>query len=173
MVSNSQNPYKVIEENPLDYSFVSRDGINYHLYFTPISSIYPDLVNTYSFSIEREGTNPHPIDLRIAATVVHILRRFFETIENAMIMVCDSTDGKQHKRRNLFDHWFRYYNDGTLTTINAEVGEGDYPFFRICNLEAVNMSICNAGMNDVRQPCFHSFASRDCRRLLVFGSSFL
>ena len=62
MVSNSQNPYKVIEENPLDYSFVSRDGINYHLYFTPISSIYPDLVNTYSFSIEREGTNPHPID---------------------------------------------------------------------------------------------------------------
>ena len=126
MVSNSQNPYKVIEENPFDYSFVSRDGINYHLYFTPISSIYPDLVNTYSFSIEREGTNPHPIDLRIAATVVHILRRFFETIENAMIMVCDSTDGKQHKRRNLLDHWFRYYNDGTLTTINAEVGEGDY-----------------------------------------------
>ena len=126
MVSNSQNPYKVIEENPFDYSFVSRDGINYHLYFTPISSIYPDLVNTYSFSIEREGTNPHPIDLRIADTVVHILRRFFETIENAMIMVCDSTDGKQHKRRNLFDHWFRYYNDGTLTTINAEVGEGDY-----------------------------------------------
>ena len=126
MVSNSQNPYKVIEENPLDYSFVSRDGINYHLYFTPISSIYPDFVNTYSFSIEREGTNPHPIDLRIAATVVYILRRFFETIENAMIMVCDSTDGKQHKRRNLFDHWFRYYNDGTLTTINAEVGEGDY-----------------------------------------------
>ncbi len=126
MVSNSQNPYKVIEENPLDYSFVSRDGINYHLYFTPISSIYPDLVNTYSFSIEREGMNPHPIDLRIGATVVHILRRFFETIENAMIMVCDSTDGKQHKRRNLFDHWFRYYNDGTLTTINAEVGEGDY-----------------------------------------------
>ena len=126
MVSNSQNPYKVIEENPLDYSFVNRDGINYHLYFTPISSIYPDLLNTYSFSIEREGTNPHPIDLRIAATVVDVLRRFFETIENAMIMVCDSTDGKQHKRRNLFDRWFHFYNDGTLTTISAEVGEGDY-----------------------------------------------
>jgi len=126
MVSNSQNPYKVIEENPLDYSFVNRDGIRYHLYFTPISSIYPDLLNTYSFSIEREGTNPHPIDLRIAATVVDVLRRFFETVENAMIMVCDSTDGKQHKRRNLFDRWFHFYNDGTLTTISAEVGEGDY-----------------------------------------------
>ena len=126
MVSNSQNPYKVIEGNPLDYSFVNRDGINYHLYFTPISSIYPDLVNTYSFSIEREGTNPHPLDRRIATTVVDVLRRFFQNVENAMIMVCDSTDGKQHKRRNLFDRWFHYYNDGTLTSINAELGQGDY-----------------------------------------------
>ena len=126
MVLPSQLPYEYRKIDELNYEFVNRDSIRYHLYFTPISSIYPDLVNTYSFSIEREGTNPHPIDLRIAATVVHILRRFFETIENAMIMVCDSTDGKQHKRRNLFDHWFRYYNDGTLTTINAEVGEGDY-----------------------------------------------
>lgn len=126
MISNSQNPYKVIEGNPLDYSFVNRDGINYHLYFTPISSIYPDLVNTYSFCIEREGTNPHPLDRRIAATVVDVLRRFFQNVDNAMIMVCDSTDGKLHKRRNLFDRWFHYYNDGTLTSINAELGQGDY-----------------------------------------------
>ena len=126
MASNLRPPYEYQKIDELNYEFVNRDGINYHLYFTPISSIYPDLMNTYSFSIEREGTNPHPIDLRIAATVVDVLRRFFEAIENAMIMVCDSTDGKQHKRRNLFDRWFRYYNDGTLTTINAEVGEGDY-----------------------------------------------
>ena len=138
MVSSSQNPYKVTEENPFDYSFVNRDGINYHLYFTPISGLYPDLINTYSFSIEREGTNPHPLDRRIAATVVYVLRRFFENIENAMIMVCDTTDGKQHKRRNLFDRWFHYYNDGTMTAINAEVGDGDYElllsiYFKINN----------------------------------------
>ena len=92
----------------------------------PVFELYPDLLNTYSFSIEREGTNPHPIDLRIAATVVDVLHRFFQNVENAMIMVCDSTDGKQQKRRNLFDRWFHFYNDGTLMTINAEVGEGDY-----------------------------------------------
>ena len=126
MASPSRPPYEYRKIDELNYEFVNRDGINYHLYFTPISGIYPDLPNTYSFSIEREGTNPHRIDLRIAATVVYILRRFFETIENAMIMVCDSTDGKQHKRRNLFDRWFHFYNDGTLTTISAEVGEGDY-----------------------------------------------
>ena len=126
MVSLSRLPYEYRKIDELNYVFVNRDGIRYHLYFTPISNVYPDLVNTYSFSIEREGTNPHPIDLRIAATVVDVLRRFFESIENAMIMVCDSTDGKQHKRRNLFDRWFHFYNDGTLTTISAEVGEGDY-----------------------------------------------
>ena len=126
MVSLSRLPYEYRKIDELNYVFVNRDGIRYHLYFTPISSIYPDLLNTFSFSIEREGTKPHPIDLRIAATVVYILRRFFETVENAMIMVCDSTDGKQHKRRNLFDRWFQLYNDGTLATVNAEVGQGEY-----------------------------------------------
>ena len=88
--------------------------------------MYPNLVNTYSFSIEREGSQPHPLDRRIAATVVDVLRRFFQNVENAMIMVCDSTDCKQELRRNLFNRWFHYYNDVTINTINAEVGDGDY-----------------------------------------------
>ena len=161
MVSNSQNPYKVIEENPLDYSFVNRDGINYHLYFTPISSMHPDLVNTYSFSIEREGTNPHPIDLRIAATVVDVLRRFFQNIENAMIMVCDSTDGKQHKRRNLFDRWFHFYNDGTLATVSAEVGEGDYELM---------LSIYFKKDNPYKQQLIKAFSdllAQDCYEIVI------
>ena len=161
MVSNSQNPYKVIEENPLDYSFINRDGVNYHLYFTPISAIYPDLVNTYSFSIEREGTNPHPLDLRITATVVDVLRRFFEKVENAMIMVCDSTDGKQRKRRNLFDRWFQYYNDGTLATVNAEVGEGDYELL---------LSIYFKKDNPYKQQLMKAFGdllARDCFEIVI------
>ena len=161
MVSNLQNPYKVIEENPLDYSFVNRDGINYHLYFTPISSIYPDLLNTFSFSIEREGTKPHPIDLCIAATVVYILRRFFETVENAMIMVCDSTDGKQHKRRNLFDRWFQLYNDGTLATVNAEVGQGDYELL---------LSIYFKKTNPYKQQLIKAFSdllAKDCFEIVI------
>ena len=138
MALPSLPPYEYRKVDELNYEFVNRDGIKYHLFFMPVFPLYPDLVNTYSFSIEREGTNPHPLDRRIAATVVYVLRRFFENIENAMIMVCDTTDGKQHKRRNLFDRWFHYYNDGTMTAINAEVGEGDYElllsiYFKINN----------------------------------------
>ena len=66
-----------------------------NLYFTPMDPFYPDMVHTYAFNIEREGTTLHGIDRRIAATVIDILRRFFEMVENAMIMVCDNTDGKQ------------------------------------------------------------------------------
>ena len=117
MALHSPLPYEVLKKDELNYEFVNRDGIKYHLFFMPVFDLYPDLVNTYSFSIEREGTNPHPLDRRIAATVVDVLRRFFQNVDNAMIMVCDSTDGKQHKRRNLFDRWFHYYNDGTLTSM--------------------------------------------------------
>jgi hypothetical protein len=55
------------------------------------------MVNTYSFNIEREGTAPHSIDRRIAATVIDILRR-----------------------------WFDFYNDGTLSSRSAEAREGYY-----------------------------------------------
>jgi hypothetical protein len=126
MVSHSPLPYDVQKIDELNYVFVNKHGIHYHLYFMPLTGLYPTLPNTYSFNIEREGTQPHPIDRRIAVTVVDVLRRFFQNIENAMIMVCDSTDGKQHRRRNLFDRWFQYYNDGTMAAINAEAGDGEY-----------------------------------------------
>jgi hypothetical protein len=91
MASPSLPPYDYEEVLALNYEFVNRDGIRYHLYFTPMDVLYPDMVNTYSFNIEREGTAPHSIDRRIAATVIDILRRFFEKVENAIIMVCDIT----------------------------------------------------------------------------------
>ena len=110
----SPNPYEVVEEEPLDYVFISRDGIKYHAYFTPLTPVYPQLPNTYSFSIEPEGEHHHPIDMRIAATIVAILRRFFERLDNAMIMICDSSDGREEKRRKLFDRWFENYADHQL-----------------------------------------------------------
>ncbi len=126
MASPSLPPYDYEEVLDLNYEFTSRDGVRYHLYFTPMDVLYPDMLNTYAFNIEREGTTPHSIDSRIAATVIDILRRFFDKVENAMIMVCDNTDGKQEKRRALFNRWFDFYNDGTLSSRSAEVREGFY-----------------------------------------------
>lgn len=129
MDSDSLHPFDYKKVDDFYYTFISRDGIPYNAYFIPLQEVYPELINTYSFNIEVEDSRPHPIDRRIAVTVVDILKRFFENDENAMVMVCDSSDGKQHKRRNLFDRWFAHYNDGSMDMISASKNEGDYNLF--------------------------------------------
>ncbi|MBQ9439575.1 MAG: hypothetical protein IJU35_03150 [Paludibacteraceae bacterium] len=50
MALHSPLPYEVLKKDELNYEFVNRDGIKYHLFFMPVFDLYPDLVNTYSFS---------------------------------------------------------------------------------------------------------------------------
>lgn len=129
MDSNLLNPFEISEVERFDYSFVSRDGIKYRVFFSPLQECYPELPNTYSFSIEPEDRTPHPFDRRIAMTVVAILERFFRNNENAMIMICDTLDGKERKRRKLFDRWFKMYNDGRLIKMDAAGSVDQYELF--------------------------------------------
>lgn len=129
MESSSQSPFDIIENESLDYVFTSRDGIKYHATFYPVSVFYPELVNTFSFSIEPEDKKAHPLDARIAATIIHILKRFFANNENAMIMVCDSTDGKERKRRMLFDRWFDKFADEHILKYDASAPLNEYQLY--------------------------------------------
>ena len=76
-----------------------------------------------------EQDTPHPIDKRIALTVIHILRQFFSRNENAMIMVCDNLDGKEQKREMLFARWFMQYNDGSIRKYDASSATDDYVLY--------------------------------------------
>lgn len=89
---------------------------NYHSAFSEV----------YTFNIEPETKQPHPIDNRIAVTVVYILQRFFCRKERSMIMVCDNIDGKELKREQLFSKWFLQYNDGSILKYNASVTTENY-----------------------------------------------
>lgn len=129
MDSDLLSPFEIDELEPYDYVFVNRDGIRYRTFFSPLSEYYPQFVDTYSFSIEPEDRSPHPVDMRIAATIVEILKLFFRKNENAMIMVCDNLDGKEEKRRKLFDRWFIKYSDGTIDKYDAASHSGDYNLF--------------------------------------------
>ena len=129
MDSNLLNPFEINEVEKFDYTFVSRDGINYRVFFSPLQDYYPELPNTYSFSIEPEDRTPHPFDRRIAMTVVAILERFFQNDENAMIMICDTLDGKERKRRKLFDRWFKMFNNGRLIKMDAAGSVDQYELF--------------------------------------------
>ena len=76
MVSDSLNPYEIDEEESLDYTFITKDGIKYHASFYSVEPLYPEFVDTYSFSIEPEDKRSHPMDRRIAITIAEILKRF-------------------------------------------------------------------------------------------------
>jgi hypothetical protein len=131
--SNLQSPYDLIEDDGLlGYRFVTKDGITYHAYFLSVSYLHPLFENAYSFNIEPEGdiqTTRHAIDTRIAKTIVAILSRFFEQNENSMLMACDNLDGKEAKRRKLFDHWYSIYNNQKLVKLDASLENESYKLY--------------------------------------------
>lgn len=85
--------------------------------------------HVYTFNIEPENDTPHPIDRRIALTVVSILHRFFKRNVNAMIMVCDNLDGKELIRERLFSRWYMRYNDGSVRKCDASLETDGYSLF--------------------------------------------
>ena len=129
MESNSLLPYKIAEEADLTYSFTTRHGITYHAYFLDYSCYYPVFTNVYTFNIEPEEDTPHPMDRRIALTIIYILQQFFRHNENAMIMICDNLDGKEKKREMLFSRWFMQYNDGSIQKYDASSATDDYMLY--------------------------------------------
>lgn len=129
MASDSRLPYNYERRDDLYYVFTNADGIRYHVYFLPMFEMHPNLVGTYSLNIEPEDRTPHEIDRRIALTVVDILRHFFENNENAMIMVCDTLDGKELKRRKLFDRWFLHYAGSNIIKYDGSAKADDYTLY--------------------------------------------
>lgn len=126
MESNLQLPYEIVEEDNWNYSFITKHGIIYHAYFIDFSNYHSIFTEVYTFNIEPETEQPHPIDNRIAITIVHILKLFFCKKERAMIMVCDNLDGKEAKRELLFSKWFLKYNDGSILKYDASTSTNDY-----------------------------------------------
>ncbi len=138
MASNSQLPYEISKEEDQSYTFVTKHGITYHAYFLDYNGYHPAFTDVYTFNIEPEDDRPHPIDKRIALTVVHILQMFFRRHENAMIMICDNLDGKEMKRERLFSRWFAAYNDGSIRKYDASVSSDNYMLYVSLYLHKAN-----------------------------------
>lgn len=129
MESSLLTPYKISKSSDWDYTFVTQHGIVYHAYFVDFSNYHPSFSNVYTFNIEPEGIVNHPIDYKIALTVVDILKKFFEVKEHAMIMICDNLDGKEEKRKILFQRWFNRHNDGSIIKFDASAETDDYTLY--------------------------------------------
>lgn len=73
----------------------------------PVGALLPGLLFDFSFFPEAAGTNG-PDDARVAATILQLARRFFETgPERVLLYICESTDRREMARYRLFGRWLR------------------------------------------------------------------
>jgi Family of unknown function (DUF6169) len=95
-----------------NYRFQTDKGIYYSVEFSEGSfyfSNFPNYLSVFEFSISvptlGENFSP-PLDHRVEATVVEILRAFFSNHKNSIVYTCESIDNRQKARQRKFDRWF-------------------------------------------------------------------
>ncbi len=107
------------------YQFTTESGIEYFAYFLEMSQFGPDF---FTFNFERQeapdGKERAP-GRDVLDTICQILSDFFEKRTNALLFVCDSTDGRAEGRRRLFSRKFDLVNDGSFEKIDRD-GKTEY-----------------------------------------------
>lgn len=93
------------------FRFTTDQAVSYSARFLemPLPAGVPltGLVFDFSFFSDAAGANG-PDDARVAATVLHLARRFFATgPERILLYTCESTDGRELARYRLFGKWLR------------------------------------------------------------------
>ena len=92
---------------------------------------------------ERDGQN----DVKVRNTVLYVLHRFFQLNRDAIITICDMSDGKQKARKRLFDSWFNRFNNGSLVKIDAECEIGETTTFASLLYSSENSSAADLRRN--------------------------
>lgn len=123
-LSYLQNHYDLVEIDN-GYQFTTSEGVAYFLTFIyyPVLSDFLS-INLYMFNIERGNLPPSDKrgqnDVKVRNTVLYFWDLFFQHHEDALITICDISDGKQYARKRLFDKWFKEFNHNRLCRIDAD-----------------------------------------------------
>ena len=96
-----------------NYRFQTDAGVYYNVAFTDGSfyfTNFPAYLSIFEFSISvitlGDNLSP-PLDRRVEATVVKILKTFLSNHENSILYICEAADQRQQVRYRKFDMWFR------------------------------------------------------------------
>lgn len=129
-------PYKIIVVRDNYFEFTSANGTVYLCYFLSYSEYFKDYKeiagNIFSFNVDVVHGRKTGIssDERIGRTIIEIVKNFLSGLENAVVYVCDTSDGRELLRKRKFDQWFRKYDDGTIIKVNGHIA---VPNFNIYN----------------------------------------
>jgi Family of unknown function (DUF6169) len=109
-------PYPLSSINAYTYSFITENGIEYYCsfvsyaeYFQKHPAVAPQFF-AFNLELRDKKAKPQGNDIRIADTVVTIVGNFLEAQNNAVVYVCDNSDGREAVRARKFKSWFAYYD---------------------------------------------------------------
>jgi hypothetical protein len=110
-MDTSSQPYKYFSHKPDHYTFTTDRGAEYECYF--ISAVnyfasYPDIAEkVFMFNIDLVSKPVMKgIDYRIQFTVVDIVANFLASRINAVVYVCDPSEGRDGARFKKFKSWY-------------------------------------------------------------------
>lgn len=110
-------PYPIQKIDQLTYAFNSSKGIEYNCSFVTYAEYFPHHpeIAPYFFAFnlnlrDKKIKLPKGTDKRIADTVITIVGDFLASKTNAVVYVCDNSDGKEGARARKFLSWFDYYD---------------------------------------------------------------
>lgn len=109
-------PYPLLKVDEFTYSFITDLGLEYLCSFLSYDEYFPNhpeiAPRFYSFNLDikfKSKKLSNGSDNRIAATVISIVSGFLKSKINAVVYVCDNSDGKEAVRAKKFLSWFNYY----------------------------------------------------------------
>jgi Family of unknown function (DUF6169) len=112
-------PYDLIsqEGTEVSYTFITEHDIQYVVryvsstdyYFDETSDIGDTEILEFQFAPIDKGIKPVK-DLRIAETLATSMKNVLSANKNAILYICDKSDGKQAARSKLFDKWYKNYS---------------------------------------------------------------
>lgn len=115
------------------YKFDTEKGHSYAVTFIEVTRVieifdeYQTISNAIHVIVDPVTiTGSLGFDSRTGVTVTDIIKHYLNNIgdEVILIFICDSKDGKQLKRNDKFERWFRNYNGDTgFTKLNQEILE--------------------------------------------------
>ena len=107
--------YHIYRISELYYSFTTDYGLEYKCTFTSSKEYfkhYPLIASkVFSFEltlVKSPKDKKQPPDPRIADTVIKIVGDFLNSKINAVVYICDTSDGRSAARARKFNSWFAY-----------------------------------------------------------------
>ena len=117
------SPYNLSLHNGF-YVFNTDNDVTYTCGFRDVTSTLSPVIGVYEVKVFDFEFFPHdpkpevrkPIDDRVSATVIDLMKGFFVDPLRVLIYACDAADGRARERQLLFKQWHRNIQD----TINRD-----------------------------------------------------